>query len=72
MARTSSQSCSLCSTPCYSREQAESNVVDDQLPNALAADSDSVGLGVCVCGAFSFMILFQFEILYIDFIMSEL
>ena len=72
MDSTSSVSCSLCSTPCYPMptEQAESNVVDDQSPNALAADSDSVG--VCVGGAFSFMILFQFEILSTDFIMSEL
>ena len=70
MASTSSVSCSLCSIPCYPMptEQAESNVVDDQSPNALAADTDSVR----VCGASSFMILFQFEILYTDFIMSEL
>ena len=41
MASTSSASCSSRSTPRYSMEQAISMVMDDQSPNALAADSDS-------------------------------
>ena len=39
---TLSARCSLCATPYYSMEQAVSSVVDEQSPNALDADRDSV------------------------------